>query len=329
MTPVLPILMPVDLLLRGLRTSLLDDLEDCDFSRDVELCGTSVVLDAGDNFDAYIWYIDNNNDGLIDAGDTVITDGDPDNDPSTLLVDATGQYIVDKIVADPCKGFQEIINVTLPGATQINPIVTLINDTTNTVEGEVVTCPNDGSQLPKIFLCGLNDTELIQINIPDATSISWEQLDEASCSDSGDDCANLNSACTWNQVDTGNDFLASDAGEYRVVVNYQNGCFTRFYFNIFKNPLNPQYNVTDIICATPGNITVTNMPADYEYQLVDAVSGNILVPYSAGNGPSFDIATNGAYTVEMRQVGVVDGCVFYLENIGVLARDFQVDFGGF
>ena len=27
----------------------------------------------------------------------------------------------------------------------------------------------------------------------------------------------------------------------------------------------------------------------------------------------------------MRQVGVVDGCVFYLPNIGVLTRDFQVD----
>ena len=309
----------------GATNFLLDDLENCDFSRSVELCGNNVVLDAGDNFDSYVWYRDNNADGLIDAGDTVIDDGDPDNDPSTQLVTQTGQYIVDKIVADPCKGFQEIITVTLPGSTQTNPIITLINDPTNTVEGEVVTCANDGSLLPKIFLCGLNDTELIQINIPDATSIVWEQLDETSCIDSGDDCANKNSACTWNQVDTGNDFLASDAGEYRVVINYLNGCFTRFYFNIFKNPLNPQYDVTDIICATPGNITVTNMPADYEYQLVDAVSGNVLVPYSAGNGPSFDIATNGAYTVEMRQVGVVDGCVFYLPNIGVLTRDFQVD----
>ena len=309
----------------GATNFLLDDLENCDFSREVELCGTNVVLDAGDGFDSYVWYRDNNEDGQIDGGDTVIDDGDPDNDPSTQRVTDVGVYIVDKIVADPCKGFQEIITVVLPGVTQVNPIITLINDTSNTVEGEVVTCANDGDLLPKIFLCGLNDTELIQINIPDATSIVWEQLDEASCADSGDDCANKNSACTWNQVDTGNDFLAADAGEYRVVVNYQNGCFTRFYFNIFKNPLDPQYDVTDIICNTPGNITVTNMPAQYEYQLLDAVSGNILVPYSANNGPSFDIATNGAYTVEMRQVGVVDGCVFYLENIGVLTRDFQVD----
>ena len=309
----------------GATNFLLDDLENCGFFRSLELCGNDVILDAGDNFDSYIWYRDNNADGVIDAGDTVITDGDPDNDPSTLRVTETGQYIVDKIVADPCKGFQEIIEVTLPGASQFNPIVDLINDPTNSVQGEVVACANDGDLLPKIFLCGLNDVELIEINIPDATSVVWEKLDEGSCIDSGDDCANKNSACTWNQVGTGKDFLASEAGEYRVVVSYQNGCFTRYYFNIFKNPLDPQYNVTDIICSTPGNITVTNMPADYEYQLLNAVTGNVIVPYSANNGPSFNIATNGAYTVEMRQLGVVGGCLFYVADIGVLARDFEVD----
>ncbi|MCW5514680.1 T9SS type B sorting domain-containing protein [Muriicola sp. Z0-33] len=309
----------------GATNFLLDDLENCDFSRTVQLCGANVLLDAGDNFDSYIWYKDENEDGLIDAGDTIIDDGDPDNDPSTQEVTQVGMYIVDKIVADPCKGFQEIITVISFGSTQPNPIVQLINDPTNTVEGEVVTCPNDGELLPNIFLCGLNDTEPIQVNIPDALSIEWEQLDEASCGASIADCANTDSACTWNNVGTGINFLAENAGEYRLQVNYQNGCFGTFYFNIFKNPLDPQFNKTDLICTSPGNITVTNMPADYEYQLLDAVSGAILVPYSANNGPSFSIASNGAYSVEMRQVGVVDGCVFHLENIGILTRDFQVD----
>jgi len=309
----------------GATNFLLDDLESCDYSRTVQLCGDDVLLDAGDNFDSYVWYRDENMDGLIDAGDTIIDDGDPDGDPSTQLVTDLGIYIVDKIIADPCKGFQEIITVEPFGVTQTNPIIDLINDTTNTVEGEIVTCPNDGELLPKIFLCGLNDTELISINIPDADSIDWEQLDPASCASAGADCANKNSGCTWNNVGTGNDFLASDPGEYRLIINYQNGCFTRFYFNIFKNPLDPQYNTRDLICATPGNITVTNMPADYEYQLLDATNGNILVPYSANNGPSFTIGSNGAYTVEMRQIGVSDGCIFRLENIGILLRDFQLD----
>nr|WP_299170980.1 T9SS type B sorting domain-containing protein [uncultured Allomuricauda sp.] len=307
----------------GATNFLLDDLDSCDFSRTVQLCGDNVVLDAGDNFDSYIWYLDNNGNSVIDAGDTVLNDGDPDADPSTLLVTDTGIYIVDKIVADPCKGFQEIITVELFGITQSNPITALINDTSNTVEGEIVTCPNDGSELPQIFLCGLNDTELVQINIPDANSIVWEQLDETSCTAATQDCANTDNSCTWNTVGTGGDFLASDAGQYRVVINYLNGCFSRFYFNIFKNPLDPQYTSRDIICASDGNITVTNMPLDYEYRLIDQATGNELVGYNSN--PSFDITTNGAYTVEMRQQGVVGGCIFVLDNIGILTRDFQVD----
>ncbi len=308
----------------GATNFLLDDLEACNFTRTVQLCGENVLLDAGDNFDNYIWYRDENGNGQIDVGtDTVITDSDSDNDPSTILVDETGTYIVDKQVADPCKDFAEIIVVELFGETQSNPITALINDTSNTIDGDILVCPNDGSELPEIFLCGLNDTELIQINIPDAQSIVWEKLDEASCAEATDGCANTNSGCTWNTVDTGNDFLASDSGQYRLVINYQNGCFSRFYFNIYKNPLDPQYTSRDIICDTPGNITVTNMPLTYEYQLIDQTTGNVLVPY--GPSPSFDITTNGAYMVEMRQEGVTDGCVFILDNIGILERDFQVD----
>ncbi len=307
----------------GATNFLLDDLENCNYTRTVQLCGEDVLLDAGDNFDAYTWYRDENGDGEIDAGDTVLNDGDPDGDPSTLLVDETGTFIVDKEVADPCKGFQEIIIVELFGATQTNPITALINDTTNTVEGEIVVCPNDGEELPQVFLCGLNDTELIQVNIPDADSIVWEQLDETSCPAATQDCANTDNGCTWNTVANGNDFIAADAGQYRLVINYQNGCFSRFYFNVFKNPLNPQFNSSDIVCNTPGNITVTNMPVDYEFQLVDTTNDNIITAYNSN--PSFDITTNGAYRVEMRQQGVVDGCVFILDNIGILERNFQVD----
>lgn len=307
----------------GATNFLLDDLSTCDFSRTVQLCGADVLLDAGDNFDAYVWYRDENENRQIDAADTVITDADADNDPSTFLVDETGIYIVDLQIAAPCIGFQEIITVELFGNQQTNPITDLINDTTNTVEGEIVVCPNDGSVLPQIFLCGVNDTELIQVNIPDADSIEWERLDESSCPAVTQDCANNGNSCVWNTVETGSDFVASDSGQYRLIVNYQNGCFSRFFFNIFKNPLDPQFNATDIICNTPGNITVTNVPTDYEFQLLDAISGNILVPYNPN--PSFTINSNGAYSVQLRQTTVADGCVFQIENIGVRERDFSVD----
>jgi len=318
----------------GATNFLLDDLENCDFSRTVQLCGSDVLLDAGDNFDEYFWFRDINEDGLIDAGDLPINDGDPDGDPSTITVSDTGIYIVDKIVSDPCKGFQEIITVELFGATQTNPIIDLINDTSNTVEGQILTCSNDNSLLPEVFLCGLNDSELIQINIPDAISIDWELLDESSCDFSTipeppSGCSNTNPSCTWNNVATGNQYFASDAGQYRITINYLNGCFTRFYFNVFKNPLDPQLSTEDLICGNPGNITVNNVPADYEYQLlqIDIPTGTstVLVPYSANNGPSFDITANGAYTVEFRQQGVTNGCVFSIEDIGIRTRNFDVD----
>ncbi|WP_051983452.1 T9SS type B sorting domain-containing protein [Cellulophaga lytica] len=309
----------------GATNFLLDDLENCDYNRSVEICGADAVLDSGDGFDDYVWYKDENGNGVIDSGDTVINDGNPDGDLSTIVVDDIGVYIVDKIIADPCKGFQEIITVTRFGTTQTNPIIDLINDTSNTVDGEVTICPIDGDPLPKIFLCGLNDVEPISINIPDATSIQWEKLDEGSCTASVEDCANKNGTCTWSQVATGQTFNAEDEGQYRVVINYLNGCFTRFYFNVFKNDLDPRATVEDIICTTDGSISVTNVPANYDFQLLDAATGTILVPYSANNGPVFPITNNGAYTVEMRQQGVVDGCVFRLEDIGVLRRDYVVN----
>lgn len=308
----------------GATNFLLDDLSACNFTRTVQLCGDNVLLDAGDNFDNYIWYFDENGNNQIDVGtDTVITDANADNDPSTILVNETGTYLVDKQVADPCKDFQEIIIVELFGSVQSNPITALINDTSNTIDGDVIVCPNDGSETPEVFLCGLNDTELLQINVPDALSIVWEQLDEASCAAVTDGCANTAAGCTWNTVDTGNDFLATDSGQYRLIINYQNGCFSRFYFNVYKNPLDPQYDSEDIICDTDGFITVTNMPASYEYRLINQATGTVVFPYQTS--PTFTIANNGAYTVEMRQQGVTDGCVFILDNIGILERNFQVD----
>ncbi|BDW92381.1 hypothetical protein MACH07_12130 [Flagellimonas marinaquae] len=308
----------------GATNFLLDDLSACNFSRTVQLCGEDVLLNAGDNFDNYIWYRDENSNNQIDIGiDTVITDADSDTDPSTMLVTEVGTYIVDKQVADPCKDFQEIITVELFGSVQSNPITALINDPSNSIDGDIEICPNDGSELPEIFLCGLNDTELLQINIPDATRIDWEQLDESSCGNPVDGCANTNTGCTWNVVHTGNDFLASDTGQYRLVIYYEDGCFSRFYFNIYKNPLDPRYTSSDIICDTDGNITVTNVPLTYEFQLVNQTTGTIIAPYQSS--PSFDVDTNGAYMVEIRQQGVTDGCIFVLDNIGILDRDFQVD----
>ena len=319
----------------GATNFLLDDLSDCNFERTVELCGNFAVLNAGDGFDEYIWYSDNNGNNDIDSGDTIITDSDPDNDPSTIVVTQEGTYIVDKIVADPCKGFKEIITVSPYGSGLIpNPIIEYFNDVnsdsdpSNDIAGEIVQCSVDSDLLPKLFLCGIDDTKLLQVNIVDAQSIVWEQLDEGSCSASGDDCANKALTCTWSQVGTGNNYTVNSEGQYRLSVTYQNGCTSRFYYNVFQNTLDIQYNAEDIICGDPGNITITNLGNGYGYQLVDAATNNILIPFSSNNGPSFDFNSgeNGSYIVEVNQLdqtgNPIDGaCVFSTPEIGILDRN--------
>ncbi len=319
----------------GATNFLLDDLSDCNFERTVELCGNQAILNAGDGFDSYVWVRDDNGNNQFDSTDTVITDGDPDNDPSTIIVTQIGTYIVDKIVADPCKGFKEIIMVEQYGSGLIpNPIIEYFNevnsdtDPSNDIAGEIVQCSVDNDLLPQLFLCGINDTKLLQVNIVDAQSIVWERLNEGSCDPSGDDCANKALTCTWSQVATGNNYTADTEGEYRLSVTYQNGCTTRFYFNIFQNTLDIQYNAEDIVCGDPGNITITNLGNGYGYQLVDAATNNILVPFSSNNGPSFDFnaGENGAYIVEVTQLDLsgdpIDGaCIFSTPQIGILDRN--------
>ncbi|MDV7137619.1 T9SS type B sorting domain-containing protein [Maribacter sp. TH_r10] len=323
----------------GATNFLLDDLSDCNFSRTVELCGTEAILDAGDNFDGYVWVRDDNGNNLFDSTDTVITDGDPDNDPSTMSVTEVGTYIVDKIATDPCKGFKEIITVVPYGSGTIpNPVIEYFNsvnsdtDPSNDLAGEIVQCSVDNDLLPKLFLCGVGDTRQIQVNILDAQSIVWEKLDEGSCSDAGDDCANKNLSCTWSPEGTGNNYLVTSEGKYRLSVTYQNGCTSRFYFNVFQNTLDIEYTNNDIICTTPGNITITNLGAGYGYQLVDDATGNILIPFSANNGPSFDFGTgeNGAYRVQVTQLDnagdpIDDACIFETPVIGIVERDVQYE----
>jgi gliding motility-associated-like protein/uncharacterized repeat protein (TIGR01451 family) len=316
--------------------SLSNALTTCDQARTVQLCGDEVVLMAGAGFETYTWAIDNNNDGTIDAGDTIMDDGNPDGDLSTLLVANVGNYIVEKTTSTGCANKIERITVELFGTTQTNPVIDYFNQVNsdsnpnNNMLGEIVSCPIDGDLIPKIFLCGENDEATIQLGISDAQSIVWEKLDENSCSSVGDDCGNKNSACTWDNVVTQNNFTVTDSGQYRVVINYQNGCFSRFYFNVFKNTLDFTYTATDIVCSTPGNIRINNVGSGYGFQLIDASDNSVSVPFSDNNGSSFDIVTNGTYRVQITQLDpssgdpIVNGCVFETEDIGIQARDYQV-----
>lgn len=281
--------------------NFLVDIDDCIFSNEAYLCGTSLLLTAANGYETYTWY--------NEAG-TVI------GNTQSITVNAVGTYTVVNTATPPCIGITQTFNVLLFGATQTNPVIPFAD--------EVVICPNNGEQLPLIFLCGVNDSQLIQTGISDATSIIWEVLNESSCPAVGiANCANNNPACQWNQVGTGANFNVTTSGQYRLTINYQDGCFTRFYFNVFTNLLDIQYTSTNILCNTPGNITITNLPSDYQFQLVDQVTGTILVPYQ--NSPIFTINQAGIYTVLVTQNGVTNGCVFELPNIGIQENTFNVN----
>lgn len=282
-------------------SNFLVDIDDCLFESEAYLCGASIQLTAANGYDSYTWY---NSSGTV-IGTT-----------QTITVNSIGTYTVENTAIAPCVSITQTFNVILFGTTQTNPIIPFAD--------EVVICPNDGVELPLIFLCGVNDSQLIQTGISDATSIIWEVLDETSCPPIGiSNCANNNPACTWTQVGTGPNYNATLAGKYRLTINYQDGCFSRFYFDVFTNLLDIQYTSTNIICDTPGSITITNLPVNYEFQLVNQVTNTILVPYQTS--PSFTINQAGVYLVQVKQIGVTDGCVFELPNIGISENDFQVN----
>ncbi len=326
----------------GATNFLLDDLAACNFARTTELCGLNTELNAGNGFDSYVWYRDVDNNGELDTAiDIEINDGDPDNDPSTITVSEVGTYIVDKIVADPCKGFKEIITVVPfgSGATP-NPVTEYFNevnndtDPNNDIPGEIVNCV-DGTELPKIFLCGINDTQPLIVNIVDADSVSWELLDEGSCganAEAGEDCANRALTCTWSEVGTGSNYTLNAPGEYRLSVIYDNGCISRFYFKAFQNTVDfGEPTTRDIVCDSDGNITI---PASngYAFQLVDALTNNIIVPFSANNGSSFDFESGeaGSYRVEYTPTDtngdpIENACVYSTDAIAIREREVTYD----
>ncbi|MFH4967639.1 T9SS type B sorting domain-containing protein [Gaetbulibacter sp. M240] len=273
------------------------DISNCDFQKNEILCGESVVLTAAGGYDSYSWSTD-------PSGSPVIAT------TQTYTATQTGTYYVNNTTNSTCISINETFTVSPYGSTTTNPVIPYADLTP--------VCPNDGKVLPYIFLCGLNDIRQIQTNISDAVSIIWEKLDETSCPEVGiDDCANENDTCTWNQVATGPDYTANDAGQFRLVINYPGGCFSIFYFNVYQNLLNPTISGQDIICTTPGSVTAGNVPSGYEFSLDP--NG----PFQASN--TFNVTTPGYYTIYLRQTEANSfPCIFETPSVYVRDRDFSV-----
>jgi large repetitive protein len=277
-------------------TNFIVDISNCKFTQTEILCGASVVLTAADGYDSYSW-------SSSPTGTPVIGTG------QTYTATQTGTYYVHNTATPGCQSIDETITVIPYGNTISNPVIPFAD--------EIVSCPNNGKALPNIFLCGANATKAITTGISDATSISWQKLDENSCTAiTIEDCANESATCTWNEVGTGPNYTANTSGQFRIVINYPGGCYSIFYFNVYQNVLNPTATSRDIICTTLGQITVGGVPSGYEYSL----DGSNFQPSNV-----FSISTAGLYTVYIRQIGVdTNPCIFTVPDILIRQRDFTV-----
>ncbi|MBU2949251.1 T9SS type B sorting domain-containing protein [Tamlana agarivorans] len=276
-------------------TNFLADIDNCIFEEDVILCGDRTEIIAPDGYDAYLWSTDPT---FSDSSQELGSD-------QNIYVTNPGSYYVRNSAIAPCQSTEKKFNVAYFGGNVGNPVSSFAD--------EIVICGNDGSELPNFYLCGLNDVRNIQTSLTNYQSIIWEKLNETSCNAVTQvNCANTDPGCQWDFLSSGPDFDLSQSGEYRLTIEYDGGCFNQFYFNSYTNLLNPTIETQDIICNTKGEITVNNIPSDYEFSYDGGA-------YTDEN--SYEVTSPGFHNVKIKQKGVnVNPCVFEYE---VLVDEFE------
>ncbi|WP_281324468.1 T9SS type B sorting domain-containing protein [Flavobacterium sp. IMCC34518] len=282
-------------------TNFLVGIDSCKFSQTMIYCGNDITLVARPGYENYVW-------SSSPTGVPVLKSG-PD---AFYTASASGTYYVfDNTTIFPCKSIVEQITV-LDVKDFVNPAIDYVLDTK---KGTIDACDINGEKLPKIFLCGLSDTALIKSNLSYNSTAKWEKLDETSCPipvfPINKECANKNPSCKWNVVGTANDFLAKDAGYYKVTFSFTGGCSVVYYFNVYKNNLDPTAVTTDQFCTTPGSIKVKPAPlVGYEFSLDNAAyqdspdflnvalgTHNVKVRLKAAGVGSCEIPVKGPITI--------------------------------
>ena len=201
--------------------------------------------------------------------------------------------------------------------------------------GQVSICPNNGKELPKLFLCGGNDSRLIETGLTIGTgptnvqSITWQRfISGGSCiTVSNSDCANESAApACWVQIATGKDYLANTAGQFRVIIVDALGTPFIYYFNVYQNTLIPTAVAkSDIVkygtgsCQINGRITVGGFGSGYEYSFTTGTA-----PGTWQDSNVFTTSTPGNYTAFIRIKGIVGSCEFKVINLDIKSVNFAV-----
>ncbi|WP_196216503.1 DUF11 domain-containing protein, partial [Flavobacterium sp. LC2016-01] len=287
-------------------TNFLVGLDACK-NRKEEICLSEMEISASGGYDSYKWATSSAYNPVLGTN-------------QKLKITGPGTYYVYSKKAG-CPDFEEIITVKDGGGVKTNPIITYADN--KDASGNIPGCDIDGKPLPKIFLCGANDSRLFNLNLPSAT-IVWEKTTcvRPPVADLSELCADERTSCVWTSAGAnGSLFTVTDAGYYRVTIS-SGGCVNRFYFNVYKSDVAINETHKNILCTTPGSITVDKLTG-YEFSLT-----HVLIPASSstttawGDNNVFSITTAGNYVVNYRLKNVNPTCTYKTAQIIIAKDDF-------
>ncbi|TCI85251.1 T9SS type B sorting domain-containing protein [Tenacibaculum sp. M341] len=291
-------------------SNFLIDTSGCAFETDIEFCGASVELAAGLGFASYTWK---------DSTGAVI------GNTQKITVSSTGRYTVEKTnppgVFAACVAADEVFNV-IPVGAGVNPLIPF--------EDSHEICSSDGvTRTSEIFLCGSGDSIDIATGVSAPTVVRWQQLKASCVPDPLSDCPIFNDSC-WEDVAVSPNATTrpfSDEGRYRLLLETPSSgggiCPKTYYFRILKPSISPTFSKKDIVCNTPGNITVNGVPVDYQYAYVVAGSPTPgASSYTTSNVFNTGIIANN-YDVYVKNDAT--GCVFGPQKISISKIDLDVD----
>ncbi|TDP04226.1 T9SS type B sorting domain-containing protein [Flavobacterium sp. 245] len=287
-------------------TNFLVGLDACK-NRKAEICLSEMEISASGGYTTYKWATSSSYSPVLGTNQKLKITG-----PGTYYVYST---------KTGCPDFEEIITVTDGGGVKANPIIKYADNKDS--NGIIAPCDIDGKPLPKIFLCGANDSRLFNLELPLATVV-WEKT---SCvrpplSELSELCADERASCTWISAGAnGSLFTASEAGYYRVTIT-SGGCVNRYYFNVYKSDVAINETHKNILCTTPGSITVDKLTG-YEFSLT-----HVLIPASSSTTTAWDdnnvftITQEGNYVVNYRLKNVNPTCAYKTNQIIITKDDF-------
>jgi len=287
-------------------TNFLVGLDACKNTK-AEICLTDMELSASGGYTTYKWATSSAYNPVLGTN-------------QKLKITGPGKYYVYSTKTG-CPDFEQIITVTDGGGVRTNPIIKYADNKDS--NGVIAPCDIDGKPLPKIFLCGANDSRLFDLELPSATVV-WEKTTcvRPPLSELSDLCADERATCQWVSAgDNGSLFTVKDAGYYRVTIT-SGGCVNRYYFNVYKSDIAINETHKNILCTTPGNITVDKLTG-YEFSLTHVlIPANTSTTTAWGDNNVFSITTAGNYIVNYRLKNVNPTCTYKTAQIIIAKDDF-------